>query len=41
MEFAYRIEISPCIFILDGIIALSIAVATVSFQAIKAASRNP
>jgi len=41
MEFAYRIEISPWIFILAGFIALSIAIVTVSFQAIKAALLNP
>jgi len=41
MEFAYRIEISPWIFVLAGFIALSIAIVTVSFQAIKAALLNP
>lgn len=41
LEFAYRIEISPWIFTLAGFIALSIAVATVSFQAIRAALMNP
>jgi ABC-type antimicrobial peptide transport system permease subunit len=39
--FAYRIEISWWIFILAGIVALSIALITVSFQAIKAALVNP
>ncbi|MEO6686493.1 MAG: FtsX-like permease family protein, partial [Dyadobacter sp.] len=41
LEFAYRIEISPWIFVLAGFIALAIAIATVSFQAIKAALMNP
>ena len=40
-DFAYRIEISWWVFILSGGIALVIALATVSFQAIKAATANP
>ncbi|RJP66947.1 MAG: FtsX-like permease family protein [Ignavibacteriales bacterium] len=40
-DFAYRIEISWWIFILSGGITLIIALATVSFQAIKAATANP
>jgi putative ABC transport system permease protein len=40
-NFAYRIEISWWIFILSGGIALVIALATVSFQAIKTATANP
>jgi putative ABC transport system permease protein len=39
--FAYRVEIQPWVFVLAGIAALSIAVATISFQAIKAAKMNP
>jgi len=39
--FAYRIELSWWVFFLSGIIALIIALATVSFQAIKAAMMNP
>jgi putative ABC transport system permease protein len=39
--FAYRITVGPEIFMLAGIIALSIALLTVSFQAIKAALANP
>jgi putative ABC transport system permease protein len=39
--FAYRIELSWWIFILSGTIAITIAVVTVSFQAIKAAMMNP
>jgi putative ABC transport system permease protein len=40
-NFAYRINISWWMFALAGGIALAIALATVSFQAIKAASVNP
>ncbi|MCW5910249.1 MAG: ABC transporter permease [Cyclobacteriaceae bacterium] len=39
--FAYRIELPWWVFILSGVIALIIAIATVSFQAIKAAMANP
>jgi putative ABC transport system permease protein len=40
-DFAYRINISWWIFILSGGIALMIALATVGYQAIKAATANP
>jgi putative ABC transport system permease protein len=40
-DFAYRINIGWWIFIAAGLIALLIALATVSFQAIKAALANP
>ncbi|RYE23720.1 MAG: FtsX-like permease family protein [Sphingobacteriaceae bacterium] len=40
-SFAYRIEISWWIFGLATLIALVIALATVSFQAVKAALANP
>ncbi|MEO5908168.1 MAG: FtsX-like permease family protein, partial [Ginsengibacter sp.] len=40
-SFAYRINISWWIFLVAGIIAIVIAVITVSFQAIKAAVANP
>jgi putative ABC transport system permease protein len=40
-DFAYRININGWIFISAGIIALLIAMFTVSFQAIKAAIANP
>ncbi len=40
-NFAYRIDISWWMFVLAGGIALLIALATVSFQAIKAATANP
>ena len=39
--FAYRIDISLWIFIGAGLIALFIAVVTVSFQTIRAAVANP
>ena len=40
-DFAYRINIGWWIFVLAGVIAVLIAVFTVSFQAIKAAIANP
>jgi len=40
-DFAYRIDIGPGIFIAAGAISLSIALGTVSFQAIRAAMANP
>ena len=40
-DFAYKISIGLWVFILSGGIALVIALATVSFQAIKAALANP
>jgi len=40
-DFAYRIDISWWIFALAGISSALIAVITVSFQAIKAATANP
>ena len=40
-NFAYRINISVWVFILSGLSALLIAVITVSYQAIKAATTNP
>jgi putative ABC transport system permease protein len=40
-DFAYRTEINWWIFVLSGGVALLIALATVSFQAIKAATANP
>ena len=39
--FAYRTEMSWWSFVLSGVIAMAIALATVSFQAIKAATANP
>ncbi len=40
-NFAYRIDITWWTFIAAGFVAIFIAVATVSFQAIKAAISNP
>ena len=40
-NFAYRINITWWIFILAGGIAITIALITISFQAIKAATANP
>jgi ABC-type antimicrobial peptide transport system permease subunit len=40
-DFAYRISVSWWIFIAAGLLALVIAMLTVSFQAIKAAIMNP
>ena len=39
--FAYRVEMSWWIFLLTGLAALTIALATVSYQAIRAALANP
>ena len=39
--FAYRIDLGYWVFILSGIIALIIALASVSYQSIKAALANP
>ncbi|HEX3023845.1 MAG TPA: FtsX-like permease family protein, partial [Chitinophagaceae bacterium] len=40
-DFAYRINISWWIFLVAAIIALAVALITISFQAIKAANANP
>ncbi|MFA8435097.1 MAG: FtsX-like permease family protein [Marinifilaceae bacterium] len=40
-KFAYRTEVSWWIFVLSGIMALGIAILTVSWQTWKAASQNP
>ncbi|MGC4035813.1 MAG: ABC transporter permease [Chitinophagaceae bacterium] len=40
-DFAYRVSISWWVFAIAGILALFIALATISFQAIKAAMANP
>ena len=40
-EFAYRVNISWYVFLISALIALSIALFTVSYQAIKAAIANP
>ena len=40
-DFAYRVDISWWIFLLAGVVAMCIALLTVSYQAIKAALMNP
>jgi putative ABC transport system permease protein len=40
-DFAYRIDIQWWVFVLSGILAVSVALLTISFQAIKAALTNP
>ncbi len=40
-DFAYRINIHWWVFVLSAILAMTVALATVSFQAIKAAIANP
>jgi putative ABC transport system permease protein len=40
-NYAYRIDVSWLIFLTGGIVAIVIALATISFQAIKAAMTNP
>ena len=40
-DFAYRIDIGWLVFVVSGLIALIIALATVSYQAVKAAISNP
>ncbi|MCZ4319192.1 ABC transporter permease [Aequorivita viscosa] len=41
MEFAYRTQINWWVFVIAGIIAMCIALITISFQAIKTAIANP
>jgi putative ABC transport system permease protein len=40
-DFAYRIDIHWWVFAISGILAMVIAITTISFQAIKAAIANP
>jgi putative ABC transport system permease protein len=40
-SFAYRIDISPVVFVVSGLVALAIALVTVSYQTIKSARVNP
>lgn len=40
-DYAYRIEINWWVFVMAGVVAILIAIVTVSFQAIKAAIANP
>ena len=40
-NFAYNISLNPISFLISGFLALTIALLTVSYQAVKAALRNP
>ena len=40
-DFAYRIDIHWWVFAIAGILAMAVALATISFQAVKAALSNP
>ncbi len=40
-NFAYRIDINPFIFLIGGVLALIIALSTISFHVLKAARANP
>ena len=40
-NFAYRIELELGVFLLGGVLALVVAMATISTQAIRAANANP
>jgi putative ABC transport system permease protein len=40
-NFAYRVNMEPWIFMMSGIIALTIALFTISYQAVKAATADP
>jgi putative ABC transport system permease protein len=40
-DFAYRINIEWWVFGLAGLLAVTIALATISYQAIRAAAANP
>ena len=39
--FAYRISVGPAVFLEAGVLALAIAVATMTWQSIRAATANP
>lgn len=39
--FAYRITINPLLFVLGGVIALAIALATISYHTVRSARSNP
>jgi putative ABC transport system permease protein len=40
-DFAYRVELGPLLFVAAGLVALVIALATVSGQAFRAATADP
>jgi putative ABC transport system permease protein len=39
--FAYRVELGPGVFVATGVLALAVALAAVSYHALRAASTNP
>jgi putative ABC transport system permease protein len=39
--FAYRVDINPLLFVLGGIVALIIALATIGYHTMRAARANP
>jgi putative ABC transport system permease protein len=39
--FAYRMAVQPWIFVLAGLVALIIAVLTISYQSLRSATMNP
>jgi putative ABC transport system permease protein len=41
LDFAYRVTISASVFVIAGASAIIVALLTVSFQAIRAATANP
>jgi putative ABC transport system permease protein len=40
-DFAYKINLGWSVFVIAGVIAMTIALITISFQSIKAALANP
>jgi putative ABC transport system permease protein len=40
-DFAYRVNIGWAVFVISGLLAILIAIVTISFQSIKAAMANP
>lgn len=40
-HFAYRVDLGPAVFVLSALLALAVALGTVSFQAVKAAKADP
>jgi putative ABC transport system permease protein len=40
-SFAYRIEINPLLFVLGGVMAMGIALLTISYHTIRSAMANP
>ncbi|NIM57496.1 MAG: hypothetical protein GTO16_00935, partial [Candidatus Aminicenantes bacterium] len=40
-DFAYKVSIGPLVYCISGVLTLIIALLTVSYQSIKAATANP